>query len=243
MYLMLSLIGLFSADRLITMFIQYSLIESRRFHFSFYVLCIPVYFFMYFKEHFSLLMIYIGTILLTLIFFLSFIEKKMKKVFFLTQLNVLSGLILQIRTGKSPQRAFLDIFELMIGFQKKVYQPLALMLSHDLSLKKTLPKWSSAYFIEIEAVLKSDQRIIQQIEVLRAALKVRNKFISRKTQVTQQIRAQAIVAIFVYLIIFMLSWYQLNLIESKGLIVCSIIFLAASIYLIFKLGGRVKWTI
>lgn len=243
MYLMLSLIGILSVERLISRIQKCFFINTYFLHLSFWILTFPIYIFLYFKDHFSLFIVYIGLILISLIFFLTFYEKKLKKVFLMSQLNVVNALILQIQSGKSSQKVLLDVFQSLSKAEKRIYQPLEFIMKTQYNNLYNEFRWSNSFFNELKEILKSETRLIQQLIMFREGLKVHRKFFLRKEQVSRQIKAQAIVSLFIYILIFLLSYYQLDLKSCYKTILISLLMLLLSLVLIFKLGGRIKWSL
>lgn len=188
-------------------------------------------------------MIYIGLFLLSLIFFFIIFEKKLKNTFILSHLNVIDGLLLQIRAGYSTQKALSESFMTLKTFENIIFEPLQSILRPDFDIKLIRYGWTSFYFLELRQILKSETRLIEQLEAFKQGLKIKNKFIQRTRQVSRQIKAQAVVACVVYGLIFTLAYYQLDLMSSFSTVLGSILLFLTGIFIIFQLGGRIKWRI
>ena len=89
--------------------------------------------------------------------------------------------------------------------------------------------------------MRESAKVIDQLISFRDGLKIQRNLRHRSRQVTQQIRAQAIVAIFIYLGIFLLSWHSFQLKSQPMLILLSFILFVIGEILIFWVGGRIKW--
>ncbi len=210
---------------------------------DFFALHTPMCFFVFIKEHFALLTVYIGLILASLIFFSFIYEIKLKKVFLSSHLHVIDGLILQIRVGYSNQKAISETLSHRIGVENIIYEPLRAILKSDFDVHTNSYRWMRFYFSELHHIFKSEVRISEQLEMFKRGLKVQNRFLARTSQVTRQIKAQALVACLVYGLIFVLSYYQLNLMSSLTTIILSLALFLIGILIIFKLGSKIKWTI
>jgi hypothetical protein len=202
-----------------------------------------MYFFVFIKEHFAVFAIYIGLILLSLIFFSFIFEIKLKKVFLTSHLNVIDSLILQMRAGYSVQKAISETFFYMNQAENIIYEPLKSILKPDFSIQQNSYRWIRFYFLELNSIFKSETRVSEQLEMFRRGLKVQNRFLARTSHVTRQIKAQALVACLVYTLIFALSYYQLDLLSSPTAVILSLMLFLIGIIIIFKLGNKIKWKI
>ena len=97
------------------------------------------------------------------------------------------------------------------------------------------------YFQELEFVLRSSTKVIDQLSSFRDGLKIQRNLRHKSGQVTKQIRAQAVVAIFIYCGIFLLSWLNFQLKEHPLLIAVSLLLLVTGEIVIFWAGGQIKW--
>ncbi len=242
-YFVLSIIGLISAHRFISRLEKYFFIDRKKSLSIFAFLTVPIYFLVVIKEHLSLSIIYIGLILLSLIFFSLILEKKLKKVFLKTHLNVINGLLLQIKAGYSPQKAISEMFLQFMAHEKIIYEPLMGLLKPDFDIQTTQNHWMRFFFVELRTVLTSEAQVVQQLEMFKQGLKVKNKFILRTGQVTRQIKAQAGVAMAIYGLIFAISHLHLQLMDNILTVIVSVCLFSLGIFVIFKLGKRIRWTI
>ena len=242
-YFLLSSLGFLSVHRIMCRLEKFFFMNRKKTSFLFVILTSPMYFFMYFKEHFLILTVYIGLILLSLIFFSVIYEINLKKVFLKSHLNVIDGLILQMRVGYSTQKAISETFSHMIGAENIIYEPLRSILKPDFEIYMNSYRWSAFYFSELNVIFKSETRVCEQLEMFKRGLKVQNRFLARTTQVTRQIKAQALVACLVYGLIFALSYYQLDLLSSPAAVILSLTLFLIGIFMIFKLGSKMRWKI
>jgi hypothetical protein len=150
---------------------------------------------------------------------------------------------LQIKSGYSTQKAITESFYQMNEYEKIIYEPLRSILKPDFDIELINYRWLHFYFLELRCVLRSEIRVSEQLEMFKQGLKVKNRFIQRTSQVSRQIKAQAVVACVIYGLIFTLSYYQLNLMGSKIAIICSLGLFVVGIFLIFRIGGTIKWKI
>lgn len=242
-YFLLSIIGFLSVHRIMYRLEKFFFINQKKTMFLFVILTSPMYFFVFIKEHFALLTVYIGLILASLIFFSFIYEIKLKKVFISSHLHVIDGLILQIRGGYSNQKAISDTLSHMSSVENIIYEPLSSILKSDFDVHMNSYRWMRFYFSELHHIFKSEVRISEQLEIFKRGLKVQNRFLARTSQVTRQIKAQALVACLVYGLIFLLSYYQLDLMASTTTVILSLMLFLIGIFIIFKLGSQIKWKI
>ncbi len=242
-YFLLSSLGFLSVHRIMERFSKSFFINRKKTIVLFSLFTFPMYYFVYIKELLPLLTLYIGLILISLIFFSLIYELKLKKVFISSHLNVIDGLILQIRVGYSTQKAISESLNHMSGAENKIYEPLRSILKPDFDLHANSYRWMRFYFSELSAILKSEARVTEQLVMFKQGLKVENRFLARTSQVTRQIKAQALVACLVYGLIFLLSYYQLNLMDSMKTVVLSLILFLMGIIFIFTIGRKIKWKV
>lgn len=207
------------------------------------ILTFPFYIFAFIKEHFLLLTLYIGLILISLIFFSIIFENKLKKVFLASHLNLINSLLLQIKAGYSVPKAITECVFSHSALENILFEPLSSILRPDFEVKTIPYRWLRFYFHELGMILKSEARVAEQLEMFKQGLSVKKKFIQRTQHVTRQIKAQALVAGLVYVMIFAISYYQLNLMNNFLTVVISIGLFLTGILVIFKLGDKIKWTI
>ena len=242
-YFLLSSLGFLSVHRIMCRLEKFFFMNRKKTGFLFVILTSPMYFFVYIKDHFPLFTVYIGLILISLIFFSTIYEIKLKKVFLTSHLNVIDGLILQMRVGNSTQKAISETFSHMIGVENIIYEPLRSILKPDFDIQTNSYRWIRFYFSELNPIFKSETRLIEQLEMFKRGLKVQNRFLARTSQVTRQIKAQALVACLVYGLIFALSYYQLDLLSSSTTVILSLTLFLIGLFVIFKLGSKIKWKI
>jgi hypothetical protein len=242
-YFLLSSLGFFSVHRIMYRLEKFFLMNRKKSTLSFVILTSPMYFFVFIKDHFAILTVYIGLILLSLIFFSIIFEIKLKKVFLATHLNVIDGLTLQIRVGNSTQKAISETFSHMMGVENIIYEPLRSILKPDFDVHANSYRWIHFYFSELNHIFKSETRLSEQLEMFKRGLKVQNRFLARTSQVTRQIKAQALVACLVYGLIFALSYFQLDLLSSPTAVILSFMLFMIGIFIIFKIGSKIKWKI
>jgi hypothetical protein len=242
-YLLLAIIGFISAHRIICRIEKFFFVNRKNSLTFFVFLTIPIYFFVIIKDHLTLYILYIGLFLVSLIFFSYFFEKKLKSVFLQSHLNLINSLLLQIKSGYSTQKAINECVLQMTNFENTIYAPLNSILKPEFDIQLITRHWQHFYFMELRSILTSETRVIDQLEMFKQGLKVKNRFVARTNQVTRQIKAQAVVATLVYGLIFALSYYQLNLLESPATIICSFLLFLIGLIFIFKLGGTIKWKI
>lgn len=242
-YFLLSAIGFISAHRIMYRFEKFFFMKRKKSIGLFAILIFPLFIFGVFKEHTLLLALYIGLILLSLIFFSLILEKKLKKVFESLHLNFINSLLLHIKAGNSTQKSITESFLGLSMLENILFEPFRSILRPDFELKALPHRWTHFYFLELQQILRSETRVADQLELFKRGLKIKNKFIQRQQQVTRQIKAQALVAGLVYVTIFILAFTQLDLMSCPITIIISLVLFLLGIGAIFKLGGRIKWRI
>lgn len=242
-YFLLSSIGFLSVHRIMYRLEKFFFMNRKKARFLFVILTSPMYFFVFIKELFPVLTVYIGLIMVSLIFFSFIYEINLKKVFLTSHLNVVDGLILQTRVGNSTQKAISETFLNMSRAENTIFEPLKNVLKPDFNIQIDSYRWIRFYFSELNYILKSETRVSEQLEMFKRGLKVQNRFLARTSQVTRQIKAQALVACLVYGLIFTLSYYQLDLMSCLTTILLSLTLFLIGLFVIFKIGSRIKWKI
>ncbi len=242
-YFLISVFGFVVVNRLLHRLNMSDFISDDKTKFLFWILIIPILLFLFFKEPIILLSVYIGIFLLGLILFFILFDKIMQNVFERSKIQLLDSLILQIRIGHSSQKALAEALYCSSKLEKKIYDPIKYVFSPNFSEEQIHFAFTKHYILELRAVLISSSRIVDQIHSLRDGLKIQFQFRHKSNQITQQIKAQAIVATVIYLIIFLISYYNLGLSEYGKLMMVSALMFLSGLILIFKMGGNIKWKI
>ena len=167
----------------------------------------------------------------------------MKKIFYASQIRVLESIILNVKTGLSPLKSSKIVFESLTQFEKITFEPLNFMQT---SLKVPIYAsfgYTQDFFGELEMIIKSNTKICDQLEQYKKGLLVQKSMRHKSRMATLQVRAQAVVAIVIYLFLLLFAIHELNLAQFPSVIAVSLMMMMAGVYLILVKGNRIKWTI
>ncbi len=239
--ILISMFGFVIIFRILTHLQKFEVLNQKKVSVLFFFFQIPIYVSLIFKELFLLTVIYIGLFLLSLMFFQKILAFCAKRTFNLRSITFIDEIILLMRTGKSAQASLKITYANLSEWEKQVFKPSLFCFEHEnISLNSVL-RCHQFYFQELEHILKSSAKVIEQLVSYRDGLRIQRNLRHRSGQVTKQIRAQAFVALFIYCGIFLLSWFNFQLKQETFLIALSLALLGLGEALVFWLGGRIKW--
>ncbi len=239
--ILISLFGFIIIFRILTYLQKFELINQRKVIVLFCFFQIPIYLPLIFKELFVLTVIYIGIFLQSLIFLPKILTFFAKRTFNQRCISFIDEIILVMKTGKSAQSSLKTTYSHLSEWEKHVFKPSLFCFEHENVSLNSILKSQQFYFQELELILKSSAKVIDQLVSYREGLKIQRNLRHRSGQVTKQIQAQAFVAVFIYCGIFLLSWHHFRLNQEPLVISVSVILLILGEILIFWLGGRIKW--
>ena len=239
--ILISMIGFVIILRILTHLQKFEVLNQKKVILLFCIFQLPIYLPLIFKELFLVSITYIGIFLLSLIFLQKILTFYVKRTFNHRCISFIDEIILLMKTGKSAQSSLKTIYKHLSEWEKLVFKPSLFCFEHEKVSLKSILKCQQFYFQELEHILQSSAKVIDQLISFRDGLKIQRNLRHRSRQVTQQIRAQAIVAIFIYIGIFLLSWHSFQLKSQPMLILLSFILFVIGEILIFWLGGRIKW--
>ncbi len=239
--ILISLFGIAVIYRNLSLLEKFEVINKRKMFLCFIFLQLPLFLFVIFKEQITFTLLYIGIFLLTLIFYRSFLKKLAQSTYENCHLRVLDHLILLLKSGKSAQVSIKIAFEGFSKWEKIVFG--ALETIFELQKQENVPTFevNVFFFEEIKFILRSNHRIAEQLHSFREGLRIRHNLRRRSRQVAQQVRAQAIVSIFIFCTLLIVSFSQFSLQKHPQIIFISFGLFSLGIFLIFKLGGKIKW--
>lgn len=251
LYFLISIFGLFISDRFVYRLEMFHMIFPKIRTVLFVILNIPNLFFLLFKEHLILFLIYIGVILLSLMFLNIYFEYFLKNVFFRGKIKVLESLNLHIKGGQSPMKSTKIVFQTLTHAEKIVFEPLNYVdvdAVTNVKLAQPVPiyarnKYSAQFFEELYFILRSSMRVSDQIDQLKRGLRIENNLRHKSRLSALQVRAQAVVAALIYIFLFFFSMAELQLIKFPEVIFISLLLMAAGLTIILKKGSQIKWTI
>ncbi|MFZ3230185.1 MAG: hypothetical protein WA160_08265 [Pseudobdellovibrio sp.] len=176
-----------------------------------------------------------------MIFFSKILSIFAKKTFNQRSIQLIDELILLMKTGKSAQASLKISYTQLSNWEKIVFKPFLFCFEQENQSNESILIEHQFYFEELKHILRSTTKVIDQLNSFREGLKVQRNLRHRSVQVTKQIHAQAIVSIFIYCGIFILSWCNFNLSNQFGLIFLSGIIFFIGEFLVFFIGGKIKW--
>lgn len=244
---LLSLFGILIVYRNLSLLEKLQVIVSKKIEFYFLVLQTPLFLFIFFKEQLLFSTIYIGIFLITLIFY----RLILKKIAFISyekrHLQCLDQLILLLSAGKSSQVACKYVFSQLSNWEKLIFSSMGSIfeIQNNKNTKSEDQKndlqVNPFYFAELKLILHSNHHVIDQLKAFREGLKIRHNLRRKSRQVTQQIKAQALVAIFIFFTMSLISFNYLNLRNSIETFFISLLLFLIGLILIFFVGGQIKW--
>lgn len=243
MHLLFSLFGFVVVDRFLSRLEKFKFISASKRKIFFVVSVFPLYVCVIFKEPIIYFTVYIGLFLISLMSFYYYFEKTLENAFPERQIVLIDALILQMSVGSSPQKALHVALKSISAREKRVFEPLQHIFSEDFSEKQIQFSFSKSFILELRHLLRGTSRVNEQLQSFRQGLKIQINLRHKSRQATMQTRAQAIVAAFVYVVIFIISNQNLGLAQNFPVIVISITLFVFGLLLIFKLGDNIKWRI
>lgn len=239
--ILISMIGFVIIFRILTHLQKFEVLNQKKVNLLFFIFQLPIYLPLIFKELFYFTVIYIGLFLLSLIFLQKIFRFYVKRTFNQRCISFIDEIILLMKTGKSAQHSLKTVYRYLSEWEKVVFKPSLFCFEHEKVSLKSISKCQQFYFLELEHILLSSAKVIDQLISYRDGLKIQRNLRHKSVQVAQQIRAQAVVAIFIYMGIFLLSWHYFQLESQPALILMSALLFLAGEILIFWFGGRIKW--
>lgn len=250
LFLLISIFGLFISDRFVYRLENFHIVFPKIRKVLFIILNIPSLYFLFFKEHLILFYVYIGLILISLIFLNIYFDFFLKNVFFRGQIKILESINLHIKSGQSPLKSAKIVFQTLTHIEKIVFEPLNYIEVDDCCEKiaKAVPiyarqKFASHFFEEMYFILRSTTRVSDQIDQFKRGLRIQNSLRHKSRLSALQVRAQAVVALFIYVFLLCFAIAELQLANYPMVIAVSALLMTAGLTIILKKGNSIKWTI
>lgn len=239
--ILISLFGIAVIYRNLSLLEKFEVINKRKMFLCFLILQLPLFLFVIFKEQITFTLLFIGIFLLTLIFYRNIFNKLAQSTYENCHLRLLDHLILLLKSGKSAQVSTKIAFDCLSKWEKIVFG--ALESIFELQKQENSPTFdlNSFYFEEMKYILRSNHQIADQLHSFREGLRIRHNLRRKSRQVTQQIRAQALVSILIFITLLYVSLTQFNLLQHLDVLFLSLTLFILGFFLIFKLGGKIKW--
>lgn len=238
---LISMFGFLIILRILSQLQKFAVLKQKNMNRLFFLFQSPIYFPFFFKELFLATLLYIGIFLIALIFFQKILSFFIKKTLEQRFIQLINELILLMKTGKSAQASLKISYSQLSEWEKIVFKPILFCFEPEISSIYSTHERYKFYFEELRFVLNSSTKVIDQLVSFREGLKIQRNLRHKSVQVTKQIRAQAIVALFIYCGIFTLSWSHFHLAQESSLIFISLSLFLVGEALVFIIGGSIKW--
>jgi hypothetical protein len=239
--ILLSLFGIAVVYRNLSLLEKFEVISKRKMFLCFLIFQFPLFLFVIFKEQIVLTLLFIGIFLTTLIFYRKILKKFADRTYEKCHLHLLDRMILLLKAGKSSSTAIKITLNDLSGWEKTIFAELETVFELQKSEKPNLFMLNTLYFQEIKIILRSNHHIAEQMTSFRDGLKLRHSLRHRSRQVTQQIRAQALVSILIYFVFLFMGFHYFKLEQKTGIISVSALLFLVGLGSIFLLGGRIRW--
>ncbi len=241
--LLVSVFGLIVSDRFLCRLEKMRFIFPKNKKHLMLILNLPTLALLFFKEHLIYFMIYIGLKLLILILIRIYFEKRLLNVFENSQIRFLDALVIQIRSGKSAITALKDVFLSLNHEEKLIYEPIYIEFTSIGSVKVTNFNYTVDFFEDLAQIIRSNYKTNEQFLQLKAHLKIKQSLRHKSRAALMQIKAQAITAVGIFLLLFVFTWLEMQIYKYPVTIFVALMLLSIGIFVIFKFGERIKWKI
>jgi hypothetical protein len=190
-----------------------------------------------------LLWLFIGILLISLKFSPKILRFILERRLATAMIPFLDAVILGLQAGQSFRVSFHAAIESQRGWIRNQLRDLynsVVMNDGVVDLKSALLADLREEFLEID---RSQMKCVDQLKALRRQQKLREDFRRRSGQVTQQIKAQAIIvtALFCGLAGFVIAQFGWRA-HAKLILLSSVVFILGLIW-IFSMGRRLKWNV
>lgn len=236
-----SMFGIVIVQRILSLVEKFEVSSTAFLYFLFIILQLPLYFCLFFKELAAFVPIYIGIFVIFLIVKEKIIHFFHRITFEKLHLQLVDRVILHLHAGKSAQSSLKCVFAELSCWEKNTFAML-----NDVFKINSVPSGAkngihNFYFDEMAMILKSSANIADQLKSFRAGMATQRSLRHKSRQSTQQIRAQAVVCAALYVIMAVFAHVNLNLkVKSVTMLVSFLMFVAGE-WIIFAVGGRIRW--
>lgn len=238
---LISLFGITIVYRNLSLLEKFEVMSKKKLSIYFVLLQLPLFLFIFFKEQCVFATIYIGIFLITLIFYRKILIIFAKNTYVNCHLQILDQLILHLKSGKSAQTSLKFVLSSFTAWEKLIFRQLESIFEIKEFQQTNLIFTDPIYFEEMQNLLRSNNNLIEQLKSFREALRIRHHLRHKSRQVTQQVRAQALISVFIYISLLFISFNYLNLRNSMDCFYISVILFCVGLTLIFTVGGKIKW--
>lgn len=190
--------------------------------------------------------IIIGTILMSLMFFLHFSKKYHHEIILQTASMILTELVVEMSSGQSLKKSISQILESQSGqalerdFILKQLQK-TLFLHENQNCEIICPE-TRKFVSELLEIERSQIKNLEQIIFLRNYYFELNKFRHKSRQILIQPKLQSLIVSIIYLF-FIIYGLNNNLKNYLGILLLSVFLFLLGILWIFNLGRGAKWKV
>lgn len=189
------------------------------------------------------LWLFIGILLTSLKFFpiilRIFLNHRIRKVL----IPYLDLVILNIQSGKSMHVSMREATEIQEGWIKNQLKEVHLYVFAEDASPPAKSALLKRFSTELHRIAHSQSKYFEQLKALRRELKMQEDFRRRSGQVTQQLKAQAIIVTALYLALLSFIILQFGFFENRKLILLSVIVFKIGLFWMFMIGRRMKWKV
>lgn len=240
--LIISLFGTAVVHRNLSLVEKSEVLSVFKLRVIFCFLQLPFYYFLFFKEQIHYVLIYIGIFLTTLILHDKIIAYFDQKTFEKLHFNIIERLILLLCAGKSSSTCVQLLWNELNSREKRIFIQLHHMFEVKNNKNIVENSFNGLFFAELKTILSSSAGITEQLRSLRDILRVQNNLRQKSQQILHQTRAQALIAAAIYMFFGTISLKFLNLDIKNPAVAASAALFVSGQLIIFKLGGKMRWT-
>lgn len=189
------------------------------------------------------LWLFIGILLKSLKFFpiilRIFLNRKIRK----TLIPYLDLVILNIQSGKSMHVSMREATEIQEGWMKNQLKEVHLYVFSEGASPPAKSALLKRFSTELHRIAHSQSKYFEQLKALRRELKMQEDFRRRSGQVTQQLKAQAIIVTALYLALLAFVILQFGFKENRQIVLSSVAIFKVGLFWMFMIGRRMKWKV
>lgn len=158
--------------------------------------------------------------------------------------SLLDTLIMRMRAGKS----FRDAFQLQMNESEPLLRALMSEFYSCLIYKRPLHELFfqrdiREYFAELARIDEQNHRSIDRLKSLRRKLKVKENFRQKSRQALMQVKAQALILTFIYVLLLVTLLLRGGADKFIGLISASLLLFCFGMTCLFMIGRGYRWKI
>lgn len=160
-----------------------------------------------------------------------------------TLIPYLDLVILNVQSGKSMRVSMAEAAEIQDGWIRNQLKEVHLYVFADEASPPAKSALLKRFSIELHRIARSQSKYFEQLKALRRELKMQEDFRRRSGQVSQQLKAQAIIVTALYLALLGFVIVQFGFNENRNLIFLSAAIFKSGLFSMFMIGRRMKWKV